>query len=117
MGDAGDYRSSTRPGTTTHAGSDKDEVGALENLVELVIGLFGGAFPDARVTTSTHAAGQAFTDADFVVGLGHTEDLGVGIDGDELDITDAVFDHAVDSIGATATDTNDTNDGTDAAGL
>jgi hypothetical protein len=51
------------------------------------------------------------------VGFGCTKDLGVGIDGDELDITDAVFDHAIDGIGATAADTDDTNDSTDAAGL
>ena len=45
------------------------------------------------------------------VGIGDSQRLGIGIDSDELNAADALFDHAVDGVGATATYTHHLDDG------
>ena len=45
------------------------------------------------------------------VSIGNSQCLRVGVDSDELDAANALFDHAVDGVGATATYTHHLDDG------
>ena len=57
---------------------------------------------DSRVGAGAEAAGSVLADMDFLVGFGVMQCLGVGINGDELDVLDTGLNHPVDGRAAGA---------------
>ncbi len=100
-------RRGARPGAAAHAGRHEDHVGVLDEGGEQFLVLFGGLPADLGVATGPEAAGQAAADHHGLVGLGRFECLAVGVDGEEVDLGEAFFDHAIDRIATGAADADD----------
>ncbi len=111
LGDAGDDGGATGAGATAFPGGDEDHVGTLEHLLDLLAVVLGGLAADIGVGAGAEAAGELAADVELDVGVAHQQRLGVGVDGDELDATQADLDHPVDGVDATAADTDDLDDG------
>ena len=84
-GELGDHRSGAGAGAAAGAGGEEDHVGALEQLLDLVLLVEGGAVADARVGAGAEAAGQLGADVQRDVGVRVLQGLKVGVDRDELD--------------------------------
>jgi hypothetical protein len=95
----------------TLAGGDEDHVGALEELLDVVTVVFGGASPDLRVGTGAETARRIAPDVELHVGIAHEQCLRIGVDRDELDALEALFDHPVDGIDATTANADDFDHG------
>jgi hypothetical protein len=59
---------------------------------------------DTRVTAGAETAGQLATDLEGLVGVGFTQGLDVGVDGQEFYPAQSRFDHAVDGVSASTAD-------------
>jgi hypothetical protein len=86
-------------------------VGAAQQLLDVVLGVLGGLAPDLGVGARAQTAGRVASDVELDVGVAHQQRLRVGIDGDELDALEALFDHPVDGIDAAAADADHLDDG------
>jgi hypothetical protein len=104
-------RATTGARATTLAGGDEDHVGALEHLLDLLGVVLGGLAPDVGVRARAESTGELTADVELDVGVAHQKCLGIGVDGDELDPLEADFDHPVDGVDSTSTDTHDLDDG------
>ena len=85
-------------GAAAHAGRDKDHVGAAEHLAQFVAALLAGTQADLGVAARTQPLGDLLADAQPLWRRRQHQRLGIGVDGDELDALDALFDHAVDGV-------------------
>ena len=110
-GDLGDDGRATGAGATTLASGDEDHVGPLEDLLDLLRVVLGGLLADLGVGAGAQPAGELAADVELDVGVAHQQGLGVGVDGDELDPTEADLDHPVDGVHTTAADADDLDDG------
>ncbi len=74
------------------------------------MGVLCRLFADLGHSSCTQALGDVGTNVNLDVRVGDRELLGVGVDGNELNTTDALLDHAVHGIGAAAADADDLDD-------
>jgi hypothetical protein len=72
--------------------------------------VFGGLAPDVGVGPGAEAAGELTADVELDIRVAHQQRLGVGVDRDELDALESLFDHSVDGIDAAAADADDLDD-------
>ena len=107
LGDAGYDGRSAGAGATAHAGSDEDHLGIAENVLDVFARLIGGGAALLGVAAGAEPLGDALADADAVIRLAASESLRVGVDADEVDASDAGFDHAVDGVAAATSDADD----------
>ncbi len=94
-------------GAAAHAGGDEDHIGAFEHFVQLLGRFLGRLAAHLRVAARTQAAGQLFADAHAGGGPGQVQRLGIGVDCHEIDALQALVDHAIDGIAATASNAHD----------
>ena len=106
-GEAGDDRGGARAGAAAGTGGDEDHVGALQQALDLVLLLEGGAVADLGVGAGAEAARLLVADVDGDVGDAELQRLKIGVDGHELDPGDAGVDHPVDRVDAGAADADD----------
>ena len=106
-GEAGDHRGGAGAGAAAGAGGDEDHVGALEQALDLVLLLEGGAVADLGVGAGAEAARLLVADVDGDVGDAELQRLKIGVDGHELDPGDPGLDHPVDGVDAGAADADD----------
>ena len=106
-GEAGDDRGGAGAGAAAGAGGDEDHVGALQQALDLVLLLEGGAVADLGVGAGAEAARLLVADVDGDVGDAELQRLKIGVDGHELDPGDAGLDHPVDGVDAGAADADD----------
>ena len=110
-GDPGHDGRAAGAGAAALAGGDEDHVGALEHLLDLVGVVLGRLGADLGVGAGAESAGELAADVELDVGVAHEQRLGIGVDRDELDTLESDLDHPVDGVDATATDTDDLDDG------
>ena len=91
-------------GAAAFAGGDEHHVGALEDLLDLVGVLLGGALADLGVRARTQPAGGLASDVELHLRVGHQQRLRIGVDGDELDAPEACLDHPVHRVHAAPAD-------------
>ncbi len=65
------------------------------------------ASADLGIGTCAESAGQLATHVELDVCVTHQQGLSVGVDRDELDSLESLFDHAVDRVHAAAADADD----------
>ena len=65
---------------------------------------------DVRVRAGAEPAGQLPADVELYVGVAHQQRLRVGVNRDELDALESLFDHAIDGINAAPADSDDLDD-------
>ena len=106
-GEAGDDRGGAGAGAAAGAGGDEDHVGALEQALDLVLLLEGGAVADLGVGAGAEPARLLVADVDGDVGDAELQRLKIGVDRHELDPGDAGVDHPVDRVDAGAADADD----------
>ena len=106
-GEAGDDRGGAAAGATAGAGGDEDHVGALQQALDLVLLLEGGAVADLGVGAGAEAARLLVADVHGDVGDAELQRLKIGVDGHELDPGDVRVDHPVDRVDAGAADADD----------
>ena len=106
-GEAGDHRGGAGAGAAAGAGGDEDHVGALEQALDLVLLLEGGAVADLGIGAGAEAARLLVADVDGDVGDAELQRLKIGVDGHELDPGNPGVDHAVDGVDAGAADADD----------
>jgi hypothetical protein len=92
------------------ARGDEDHVGALEHLFDLLAVVHGGLRADVRVRAGAEPSGQFPADVELDIGVAHQQGLRVGIDRDELDALEPLFDHAIDGVNAAPADSDDLDD-------
>ena len=97
-------------GAAALAGGDEDHVGAAEHVLDLVLGLLGGATPDVGVGARAEALGQLAADVELDRRLALLQLLDVRVHGDELDLRDPRLDHAVDGVQPRPADADDADD-------
>ena len=68
---------------------------------------FGGSCANVGVATGAQPASQLTPNIDLDFGIAHEQRLGIGIDRNELDASQAGVDHAVDGVHAAAADADD----------
>ena len=110
-GDLGDDGRAAGAGAAALAGGDEHHVGALQDLLDLVGVLVGGALADDGVRAGAEPAGGLTSDVELHLGVGHQEGLRVGVDGDELDAPEACLDHPVHRVDAAPADADHLDDG------
>ena len=110
-GEPGDHRSGAGAGAAACSGGDEDHVGALEQALDLVLLLEGGAVAELGVGAGAEAARLLAADVDGDVGGAVLQRLKIGVDGHELDPGDAGLDHPVDGVDAAAADADDADHG------
>ena len=106
-GEAGDDRGGAGAGAAAGAGGDEDHVGALQQALDLVLLLEGGAVADLGVGAGAEAARLLVADVHGDVGDAELQRLKIGVDGHELDPGDAGVDHPVDRVDAGPADADD----------
>ena len=106
-----DHRRRAGPGATAGAAGDEDEVGALEQALDLVLFLERGPVAELGVGAGAEATRHAAAQVDGDVGVGLLERLQVGVDGEEFDPGNPGVDHAVDRVDAGAADADDSDHG------
>ena len=106
-GEAGDHRGGAAAGAAAGAGGDEDHVGALQQALDLVLLLEGGAVADLGVGAGAEAARLLVADVDGDVGDAELQRLKIGVDRHELDPGDAGVDHPVDRVDAGPADADD----------
>ena len=106
-GEAGDHRGGAGAGAAAGAGGDEDHVGALQQALDLVLLLEGGAVAELGVGPGAQAARLLVADVDGDVGDAELQRLKIGVDRHELDPGDAGVDHAVDGVDAGPADPDD----------
>ena len=109
--DAGHDRCATGAGAAALACGHEHHVGALEHFFDLVLVVLGGLAADLGVGAGAETAGEFTADVELDVGVAHQQRLRVGVDRDELDSLESLFDHPVDGIHTAAADTDDLDDG------
>ena len=109
-GHVGHHGRAAGAGAAALARGDEDHVGALEHLLDLLAVVFGGLAADVGVGARAQTAGELAPDVELDVGVAHQQRLGVGIDRDELDALESLFDHPVHGVDAAPADTDDLDD-------
>jgi hypothetical protein len=89
---------------------DEDHVGPLEDLLDLLPVILGSARADFGIGSRAETAGEFPADVQLDVGVAHQERLRVGVDRDELNAFEPLFDHPVHGVDAAPTDTDDLDD-------
>ena len=105
-----DHRSTAGTGAAALPRRDEDHVGALEHLFDLFPVVLGRPAADVGVGSSSQATGELPADVELDVGVAHQQSLRVGVDRDELDALEPLFDHSINGINATAADSYDLDD-------
>ncbi len=109
--DGRDDGRATRAGATAFACGHEHHVCAAQQLLDVVLGVFGGLATHLGVGACAESAGGVAPDVELDVGIAHQQRLRVGVDRDELHALEAVLDHPVDGIDAAATDADHLDDG------
>jgi hypothetical protein len=110
-GDAGHDRSTTGAGATALACGDEDHVGALEHLFYLFGVVLGRTGTHLGVGSGAQTTGELASNVELDVGVAHQECLCIGVDRNELNALESHFDHPVDGVDATSTNTHNLDDG------
>ena len=100
-------RSGAAAGAAAGAGGDEDHVGALEQALDLVLLLEGGAVADLGIGAGAEAARLLVADVDGDVGDAELQRLKIGVDGHELDPGHVRVDHPVDRVDPGAANAHD----------
>jgi hypothetical protein len=98
-------------GAAARPRGQEDHVGALEQLLDLVLLVEGGLVADARVGAGAETAGHLAADVQRQVRVRRLQRLKVGVDRHELHAGQLRLDHPVDGVDARATDAHDPEDG------
>ena len=102
-----DHRRAAGAGAAALAGRDEDHVGALEHLLDLLAVIFGGLVADIGIGAGAQSPGELAADIELDVGVAHEQRLRVGINSDELDASESLFDHAIDGVDTATADSDD----------
>src|SRR4029077_18537159 len=78
-GETGDHGSGTGAGAAASAGGDEDHVGALQQALDLVLLLEGGAVAELGVGASAEAPGLVVTDVNGDIGDAQLQRLKIGV--------------------------------------
>lgn len=100
---------STGAGAAAHAGGDEAHVGAVQVIDDLVDAFFSGSAADFRLGTGAETFGDVDAELDDPICLRHGQSLRIRVGDDEVDALEASRDHVVDSVTATATNTENGN--------
>ena len=92
-------------------GGQEDHVGALEQLLDLVLLVEGRLVADPRIRSGTEAAGHLAADVERHIRVRGLQRLKVGVDREELDARQLRLDHPVDGVDAGAADAHHPQDG------
>ena len=103
----GHHRSSTGAGAAAHTGGDKDHLGALQSVCDLILALLGSALTDLGVGTCAAALGELGAQLHLGGGMVLRQCLLVGVHCDKFNALQAVADHAVDGVAAAAAHADD----------
>ena len=105
-----DDRCPAGAGPAALAGGDEDHVGALEDLLDLLAVVLSRLVADLGVGAGAQPAGELAADVELDVRVAHQQRLRVGVDRDELNALEPLFDHPVHGIDAAPSDTDDLDD-------
>src|SRR5690606_26592025 len=97
-------------GAAPFTSGDEDHVGPLEDLLDLLPVVLRRLPADVGVGPGAQPPGELAAHVQFDVGIAHEQRLSVGVDGDELDALESLFDHPVHGVDAAAADTDDLDD-------
>ena len=100
-----------RAGAAAGAGGQEDHVGALEQLLDLVLLIEGRLVADPRIGSGAEAAGHLAADVQGHIRVRVLQRLKVGVDREELHARQLRLDHAVDGVDAGAADAHHPQDG------
>src|SRR5437868_3987587 len=102
---------SAATGTTTGTNGNKHHICPFDGFFDLVQRLLGSFLANRRISPGTQTAGFIFTNVDFDLGFRVMQGLGIGINSDKLDITNAGFYHPVNGSPTCSSDANNFNPG------
>ena len=111
LGKLSDDGSSAGTGATTFTSGNEDHVCSLQGGFDFVAVVFSALASNFGVGTSAEATSCFTADVQLHIRVSKHERLGVGVDGDEFNSLEAVFDHAVNGVYAATADTNNFDDG------
>ena len=98
-------RSRTGARAAAHAGGDEAHVGAVQVVDDFIDALFGSSAADFRLRSGAETFGDVDAELDHPVGLRHRQGLRVSVGDDEIDALQTCRDHVIDSVTATAANT------------
>src|SRR5262249_59630052 len=101
-GDLGDDGRAAGSCPAPFSGGHEHHVGAFEYLLDLLAVVLRSLVADIGVGACAKAPGEIPAYVQLDVGIAHQQRLRVGINGDELDALEALFDHPVHGIDAAA---------------
>ncbi len=89
-------------GAASHAGGDKDHIGAFKGSCNLLPALLGGLLALLRVAAGAHASGELVPNVELVGGAGVTQGLDVRIHRDKFHAAHPTVAHMVHRVAAAA---------------
>ena len=110
LGDAGHDGSAAGAGSAPLARGHENHVRTGEGLFDFFGMVFGCPAAYLRVGAGAETSREFPSDVELDVGVAHQERLGVCVDGDELDSTQAKFDHPVHGVDAATADAHNFDD-------
>ena len=96
-------------GAAAHTGGDKDHLGALQGVGDLVLAFLSGALTHLGVGTGAATLGELGAELNLLRGLGVEQSLLVGVHSNKLDPGQSGLHHAVYSVAAAAANTDNLN--------
>ena len=109
-GNLGHYRSSAGTGAAAHTGGNEQHIGALNGVSNSFTVFQSGIAAGFRIRTGTQTFGQISTQLDALGRFAALQRLGIGVGTNKLNALHRVVYHIVNSITATATNTDNFND-------
>ena len=98
FGDLRDNGRCARAGTAAHAGGDKDHIGTLQIMHDLLAALFRRTTADFGIRARAETARDLLADLDLLIGFGEVQDMAVGVDRDKLHALQTGLDHSVHGV-------------------
>ena len=92
----------TGAGAAAHTGGDKDHLGALQGICDLVLAFLGSTLADLGISARAAALGELGAQLHLGGSMVLGQRLLVGVHCDEFDALQAVAHHAVDGVAAAA---------------
>ena len=111
FGDFGDDGRGAGSGAAAHASGHENQVGFGDGIDDFVARFLGAAMADFGIAARAQTRRDARPDLNLLFGLRSVERLFVGVNDDKFNAGQTGFDHAVDRVGAAASNTDDFDDG------
>ena len=94
---------------TTHTSSDKDHISSCQCFCKCFFTFFSCLTTNFRLTSGTKATSQFRTQLDYCFCFRRTECLNISISCNKFNTSKTFFNHSVDGVSATSTDTDNFN--------